>query len=131
MRIILADHHELPRWALKLLIEEQPGLAVAGEALEAGEALRLVGEGKADLVLVDQDLPGSDTLELISQLHSLQPGLLVVVMSSQSEYGAAMINAGADAFVSKMDQPEALLATLVKMQEKSLKARSEAGGSLA
>jgi hypothetical protein len=38
-----------------------------------------------------------------------------------------MINAGADDFVSKTDQPEALLATLVKMQEKSLKARSESG----
>ena len=76
---------------------------------------------------MDQELPGSDITELISRLHALQPGLLVVVISSQSEYGAAMINAGADAFVSKMDQPEALLATLVKMQEKSLKARSEAG----
>ena len=131
MRIILADHHEQPRWALKLLLEEQPGFDVAGEALEAGEALRLVGEGKADLVLVDRDLLGSEITELISRLHTLQPGLLVVVISSQSECCAAMISAGADAFVSKMDQPEALLTTLVKMQEKSLKARSEPGGSLA
>lgn len=114
MRIILADHHAQPRWALKLLLEEQPEWDVVGEAVEGDELLRLAAEQKADLVLVDQELPGSDICKLIARLHELQPRPFVVVLSSQLECSAEMMSAGADSFVSKMDRPERLLEILFK-----------------
>jgi DNA-binding NarL/FixJ family response regulator len=114
VRIILADHHTHPRWALKLLLDEQPGFCVIGEAVDRDALLQLASEQAADLVLVDQELPGCGIEDLIAKLHAFQPGPLVVVMSSKSDYNVTMMSAGADAFISKTDQPKWLLEVLCR-----------------
>lgn len=109
MRIILADHHLQPRRALMILLDEQPNFEVVGEAVDGDDLLRLASEMQADAVLVDQELPLVGINDLITKLHALQASLLVVVMSSKPEYCAQMLEAGADAYISKMDQPACLL----------------------
>jgi DNA-binding NarL/FixJ family response regulator len=109
MRIILADHHAQPRWALRLLLEEQPDFDVTGEAVDGQSLLKLAAEQAVDLVLVDQELPGIEIEELILELHALKPRLVVIVLSSKSDNIAQLYQAGADAFVSKTDQPNRLL----------------------
>ena len=118
MRIIVADHHAHSCWALRLLLDEQPGFDVIGEAMGAQGLLVLAEEHPADLVLVDQELPGITINELLARLHALQPRPIVIVMSSSSEYGSSMLEAGADAFVSKADQPDWLLEKLYKYARK-------------
>jgi DNA-binding NarL/FixJ family response regulator len=56
--------------------------------------------------------------DLIHELHSCIPRPVVVVMGSQPEYGRLLLKAGADAFVSKGDQPEWLLETLQKFEKR-------------
>jgi len=114
MRIILADHHAQPRWALKLLLDEQPEFDIISEAREAQGLLLLAGERRADLVLVDQDLPGLGINDLIARLHELAPGLIIIIMSSKPECSTPLLEAGADAFISKVDQPDWLLEKLYK-----------------
>ena len=43
MRIILADHHAQPCWALKMLLDEQPEFEIIGEAVD-GEGLLVLAE---------------------------------------------------------------------------------------
>ena len=112
MRIILADHHEHPRWALKTLIEEQPDFILVGEAVDSQGLLTLAGELVADLVLLDRELPGLFIDDLIARLHALNPRPILVVMSSEIESGRRMLRAGADSFVSKSDQPDWMLEKL-------------------
>jgi DNA-binding NarL/FixJ family response regulator len=112
MRIILADHHEQPRWALKTLLREQPGFTLIGEAANGDELLDLADKRPADIILLDCELPGLYIDELIAGLHALEPSPIVIVMSSELENGRKLLKAGADAFVSKADQPEWLLDTL-------------------
>jgi DNA-binding NarL/FixJ family response regulator len=114
IHIILADHHAHPRWALGLLLGEQPEFNVIGEAVDAQNLLLLAGAQTANLVLVDQELPGIKIEDLIARLHEIQPRPVVIVMSSKSDNSIPMLQAGADAFVSKTDQPELLLETLYK-----------------
>lgn len=118
MRIILADHHAQPRWALKTLLEEQPEFELIGEAVDAQGLLMLAEQHPADLVLLDKGLPGLYIEDLIAKLRALQPRPIIIVMSSEFEYSRVLLNAGADAFVSKGDEPDWLLEKLHRYAKK-------------
>ena len=121
MRIILADHHAQPCWALKTLLNEQPEFEIIGEAVDAEGLLALAEKHLPDLVLVDGELPGLYIEDLISRLHAIEPQPIVIVMSSESENSRKLLKAGADAFVSKGDEPDWLLETLQKFESRSKK----------
>ena len=116
MRIVLADHHPQALWALKTNLQEKSKFDVTGEAKDASDLLALVAENPTDLVLIDWELPGRPIEELIAKLHAQKPRPVVVVMGSKPEYGRMLLKAGADAFVSKGDQPDWLLETLKKFE---------------
>jgi len=112
MRIILADHHPQALWALKTLLQEKSKFELTGEASDAESLLSQAASNPPDLALIDWELPGMPVEELITELHACKPKPIVVVMGSQPEYGRLLLKAGADAFVSKGDQPEWLMETL-------------------
>ena len=114
MRVILADHHPQALWALKTMLQEDPDFDLIGEAVDTKQLLNLAEKHSVDLILVDSGLPGNLIGDLIATLHALKPKPIVIVMSSKSEDSRMALMAGADAFVSKGDQPEWLLNTLRK-----------------
>ena len=116
MRIILADHHPQALWALKTSLQEKSKFEVTGEAKDAPDLLALVVENPPDLVLIDWQLPGKPIEDLITELHKCKSRPAVIVMGSQPEFGRMLLKAGADAFVSKGDQPDWLLETLQKFE---------------
>jgi len=140
MRILLADDQAKVRSALRLLVEQELGLNVVGEALEVEDLLAQVRADCPDLVLLDWELPdrragdpskapgpGSRQgrgKELLSSLRTLRPHLLVVALSSQPEARQSALAAGVNAFVSKGDPPEQLLTTIVDCRRKQQRAKS-------
>ena len=118
MHIILADHHPQALWALKTMLQEKPKLDVTAEATDACNLLTLAEENPPDLILMDWELPGGSIDDLITKLHMLKPKPVVVVMSSRPEQGRMLLKAGADAFISKSDQPDWLLETLQKFESR-------------
>jgi len=116
MRIILADHHEEPRWALKMLLDEQPEFDLIGAVEDAQSLLELAEKEPPDLVLVDNILPGVYIEDLIARLHALEPKPTVILMSSDFENSRKLLKAGADTFVSKGDQADWLLEILFKYE---------------
>lgn len=114
MRIILADPHVQPLWALRQLVQEQAGFDLVGEATDAHTLLLLAEENPTDLVLLDCDLPGLPIEELVARLHALNPRPVIILMGSKFEFESTMVEAGADDYVSKNDQPDWLLDKLYK-----------------
>jgi len=121
MRIILADPHPMVLWALKTMLQEKPEIEVIADAVDAESLLALVTLHSPDLILLDVELPGELIEDLIAELHAAKSRPIVVGMSTKPEYGRMMLNAGADAFASKSDQPDWLLATLQKFEQRSRK----------
>ena len=121
MRIILADHHAQSLWALKTMLEEESEFDLIGEAVDAEGLLTLVEEHNIDLVLVDRELPGYPIEDLIAGLRALDPAPFVIVMSSEFEYSRMLLKAGADAFVSKGDDPVWMLNTLHRYARRTKK----------
>jgi len=112
MRILIADDQIRVRQALRVLLAQQPGLRVVGEAADGEELLAQVGVKAADLALVDWELPGLVEAGGLPALRCLCPALQVVVLSSRPDVRSAAQSAGVDAFVSKGDPPESLLTAL-------------------
>ena len=112
MRVLLADDQSKVRAALRLLLEEELGLSVISEAAEAEDLLAQVQAMQPDLMLLDWELPGLRTDDHLPALRRLCPCLKIIVLSGQPEARRAALAAGTDAFVSKGDPPERLLAAV-------------------
>jgi len=112
MRVLLADEQPKVRFALRVLLEREPGLAIVGEVTNGDDLLHLVAVTLPDVVLLGWELPGLTAADVLSPLRRIQPGLLVIALSVRSEVRRLALSAGADAFVSKGDPPERLLAAL-------------------
>lgn len=112
MRILLADDQPRIRFALRVLLERQPGLKVVGEAVNAEDLLTQAKATCCDLVLLGWELPGLAALGSLSALRRIRPDLFVVALSGRPEARRAALAAGADAFVSKVDPPDRLLAAI-------------------
>ncbi len=103
------------------MLREKPELEVIGDAADADSLLALVAIRTPDLILLDMELPGMSIEDLITELHAFPSRPIVVSMSTKPEYGRLMLKVGADAFVSKSDQPDWLLETLQKFEQRRRK----------
>ncbi|MCP4542207.1 MAG: response regulator transcription factor [Chloroflexi bacterium] len=112
MRILLADHRSKVRFALRALLEQRPGVAVVDEAVDAEDLLAQIKVACPDLVLLDWKLQGLPAIGLLPTLRRVCPRACVIVLSGRPEAREAALTAGADAFVSKVDSPERLLAAI-------------------
>ena len=112
MRILLADDQPRVRFALRVLLEQQPGFEVVGKAADAQDLLVQVQATYPDLVLLGWELPGLAATDSLSALRGICPHLVVIALSGRPEARRAAMAAGADAFVSKADPPERLLAAI-------------------
>jgi DNA-binding NarL/FixJ family response regulator len=114
MRILLADDQPRVKYALRVLLELQPGVQVVGEAVDAQNLLAETRANCPDLVLLDWELPGLVALDSLPALRRIRPGLRVVALSGRPEARQAALAAGVDAFVSKMEPPDRLLELIGK-----------------
>jgi DNA-binding NarL/FixJ family response regulator len=110
--ILLADDQPQVRSALRLLLEQQPDLDVLGEATDAQEVLDWVNTMCPDVILLDWELPGLEGSNALAILRARRPHLKVIALSGRLEARGTALDAGTDAFVSKGDPPEQLLATV-------------------
>jgi DNA-binding response OmpR family regulator len=87
------------------------------EAPDAPTVLELVRRSKPDLIVLDLMLPGKNGLELLADIRRAEDGARtpVVVISAWSDSDAAAREAGADRFVAKPFEPDALRATVVEL----------------
>ena len=109
LNILIGDARPRVRFGLRLLLEQQPGWRVAGEAEDVQALLEHVRCGCPDLVLLDWELPGMPAQELLAAIRQACPHLWVVFMSGRDDLRQAALQAGADIFAYKADPPEKLL----------------------
>ena len=64
VRVFLVDDHEVVRRGVAEVLEDDPGITVAGEAGSVAEALARVPAVRPDVVVLDMRLPDGDGAEL-------------------------------------------------------------------
>ena len=114
IRILIVDDHPMMREGLRTLISREHDLAICGEAETAGQALEAVANLKPDLVLADISLPGRNGIELIKDIRSLQPAVLILVISMHDEslYAERVLRAGARGYIMKQESGPTMMQTI-------------------
>ncbi len=110
-RMLVADQNADVRYALALLLQTALDLEVVGEAGNF-TGLSAHSREQADLLLVEWAGIASQASQLLAGLRALNERLRIVVLSTQPEDRAAAVAAGADAFISKVDPPDQVLAVV-------------------
>lgn len=102
-RIFLVEDHPVMREGYAVLLDAEPDLEVVAEASSAEEAFEVSADLDYDLAVVDLSLPGTNGLELIKRLRSLDPDVKVLVVSAHDEalYAERAIRAGARGYLMK------------------------------
>ncbi|GHE88923.1 response regulator [Streptomyces spiralis] len=116
IRVLLADDQALLRSAFRVLVDSEPDMEVVGEASEGAEAVRLAKDQRADVVLMDIRMPGTDGLAA-TRLISADPALAevrVVILTTfeVDDYVVQALRAGASGFLGKGSEPEELLSAI-------------------
>ncbi|HEX2184065.1 MAG TPA: response regulator transcription factor [Chloroflexota bacterium] len=118
IRVLLVEDHSLVREGIKLLLEWEPDLVVAGEAGDGAAGLRLfarlAADHAVDVVVTDIGLQDLDGLTLAREVKSLAPGTPVVLLTMHAgdEYLRAMLEVGADGYVPKESAGQELCAAI-------------------
>lgn len=102
---MIVDDHAIVREGMKRLIESEPDLIVCGEAEEATKALELAVSSRPDIAVLDIGLPGMSGLDLIKNLKTRIPGLLMLAVSTYDEsvYAERAVRAGAKGYLMKKE----------------------------
>ena len=113
IRVLLADDQTLLRSAFKVLVDSEPDMEVVAEAADGAEAVDLARSAKADVVLMDIRMPGTDGLaatRLISADPELSQVRVVMLTTFEvDEYVVQSLRAGASGFLGKGAEPDELL----------------------
>ncbi|MGN9843899.1 response regulator [Nonomuraea sp. H19] len=113
IRVVLADDQALIRAGFRALIESADDLEVVGEAGNGQEAVDLVRGTRADVVLMDIRMPGTDGLEATRQITADDSlaGVRVLILTTfeMDENVLRALRAGASGFLNKGVDPGALL----------------------
>lgn len=113
-RIVIVDDHPILVRGLHDIIQEQRDLEVVAEAANATEAIVAIETHRPDLIITDISLPGTNGFTLIQDIRARWATLPIVVFSRHDSvnYAERALKAGAQAYISKKDDPDAILAAI-------------------
>src|SRR5512136_616552 len=105
IHILIVDDHAVIRAGLRTILKAEPDLQVVGEAADGREALRLAGELRPDVVLMDVSMPtpAGGGIETTRRLRDSLPDARVLILTVHEDEGLLQeaIRAGAVGYIVK------------------------------
>lgn len=114
IRILIIEDHEIVLWALSAIIEERLANATLLSAPTFNQGLALLEKSRVELVILDIDVPGGNSPDMINRIRSIQPLTRILIHTGMPEedYSHQYFTTGADGFLSK-NSPMATIAEAI------------------
>ena len=113
-RILVADDHSIVRTGLSLILKAAfEGISIS-QARDFEAALLLLDAGPFDLLLLDIDLPGGNSVSMIPRIKSSGATAKILIFSAYDEqtYASRYLRAGADGYLNKLSAEEDIVAAV-------------------
>jgi two-component system response regulator NreC len=103
IKVLLAEDHHIIRQGIRSLLEREIGIEVIGDAVDGRETVRLAGELKPDVVVMDVSMPNLNGIEATRKIHEADPDIKVIALSVHSDdhFVSGMLTAGASGYLLK------------------------------
>jgi DNA-binding NarL/FixJ family response regulator len=135
--VLIVDDHPVVRRGLRVLLEVQDGIEVAGEAGDGDAALALAAELTPDVILLDLKLPGRDGIAVLAELKAAgsavqgrAPRVLVLTSATEPASASLAVRSGAAGVIYKDVDPDALVRAIRSVHDGHLLLAPEAADSL-
>ena len=105
-RVLLADDHTMFRQGIRNMLSAEADLEVVGEVGNAADAVKLLGDLRPDIILMDVGMQGLSSFEATRQIKQLRPEtrIIFLTMYDDQDYLFQAMNAGSSGYLLK-DSP--------------------------
>lgn len=118
MKALIIDDERLARVELRRLLTPFKEIEIAGEAVNAEDALKKINELNPELIFLDIQMPGKNGFELLEELDSVP---IVIFTTAYDEYALKAFEYNAMDYLLKPIEPARLEDTIKKVVEKNKK----------
>lgn len=103
IRVVLVDDHELVRTGFRMILAQQAGIEVVGEAADGEHGLAMIRSELPDVALVDVHMPRLSGIELTDRVrkHKLSTRVVILTVVSEAPFPRRLIEAGASGYLTK------------------------------
>ena len=115
--LVIVDDHPLVRAGLRTYFAGIQGYAVVATGGDAHEAVRLCGEHRPDVLVLDVEMPGRDALGAMADIKATSPGTRIVLFTAfcRDAIIEAAVRGGAAGYLLKSDSPEEVCGALARL----------------
>lgn len=100
--VLLADDHAAIRQGLRMILSQNPGIEIVGEAGDGATAVAMSASLRPDVVLMDVRMPGLDGIEATRQISAAGTArVLILTTFDLDDYVLGGLRAGAAGFLLK------------------------------
>lgn len=117
-KILIVDDHPAIRMAVSMLLK-QDGHHILAEVDNGVDAISSARQHQPDIVVLDILIPQLDGIEVIKRLKDMDTNIKVIILSGQSTHHVMVrcLQAGADGFISKLDDLLLLKGAIIKIEK--------------
>ena len=110
-RVLLVDDHAVVRMGYKTLMETTGEVEIVAEVGSGEDAIRVFGEIRPQVTIMDLSLPGIGGLEAIRRIVTKNPEAKILAFSMHEDlvFVEQALQAGATGYISKSSAPTILL----------------------
>ncbi|SFD74535.1 two component transcriptional regulator, LuxR family [Chitinophaga sp. CF118] len=108
INILVADDHSIVRYGLRKIVSALSTPSIVSTVETFDDVITIIGEKTFDLLILDINLPGGNSIQMLDAVRFRQPNIMILIFSAYDEkmYAIDYLLAGADGYLSKNSTEE-------------------------